>query len=126
MFVSVFTHVNAQNPVKAMLERIDKGASKKFIVELVDDKANSQLITHNSELNKDFFELDQKGDKVVVRGNNYVSIATGINWYLKYYAGVHLTWNQMHAKLPDVLPAVTHKERHETNLTLRYDLNYKL
>ena len=115
---------NAQNPVKAMLERIDKGASKKFIIELVDDKANSQLVTHNSELNKDFFELDQKGDKVVVRGNNYVSIATGINWYLKYYAGVHLTWNQMHAKLPDVLPAVTHKERHETNLTLRYDFNY--
>ena len=125
LFVScIALCANAQNPVKAMLERIDKGASKKFIIELVDDKANSQLITHNSELNKDFFELDQKGDKVVVRGNNYVSIATGINWYLKYYAGVHLTWNQMHAKLPDVLPAVTHKERHETNLTLRYDFNY--
>ena len=109
---------NAQNPVRSMLERIDKGASKKFVIELVD--AKKQGVTDG----KDFFELDQKGDKVVVRGNNYVSIASGINWYLKYYAGVHLSWNMMHAKLPDVLPAVTKKERHETDLTLRYDFNY--
>ena len=110
--------VSAQNPVRSMLERIDKGASKKFVIELVDVK--KQGVTDG----KDFFELDQKGDKVVVRGNNYVSIASGINWYLKYYAGVHLSWNMMHAKLPDVLPAVIKKERHETDLTLRYDFNY--
>ena len=109
--------VSAQNPVKAMLERIDKGASKKFVTEVVSGYGN------NGTTN-DFFELGQRGDKVVVRGNNYVSIASGINWYLKYYAGVHLSWNQMHAKLPDVLPVVKEKERHETDLTLRYDFNY--
>ena len=41
------------NPIKEMLERIDKGASDKFVVEL-----------HKSS--NDFFELDQKGDKVVI------------------------------------------------------------
>ena len=42
LFISCIAFcANAQNPVKAMLERIDKGASKKFIVELVDDKVNS-------------------------------------------------------------------------------------
>ena len=99
------------SPVKGLLERIDKGASSKFIIQ----KVNSPL---------DFFELDQKGTKVVVRGNSYVSIATGINWYLKYYAGVHLSWNGMKADLPEVLPAVTKKVRHETNLKHRYDFNY--
>ena len=53
-----------------------------------------------------------------------MSIATGINWYLKYYAGVHLSWNCMTANLPDKLPVVTKKERHETDLKNRYDLNY--
>lgn len=72
----------------------------------------------------DFFELDQKGNKVVIRGNNYVSIATGLNWYLKYYAGIQLSWNGMTAKLPEVLPAVPQKERHETDLKYRYDFNY--
>ena len=99
------------NPVDELLERIDKGASAKFKTELV-------------KSDKDFFELDQKGAKVVVRGNTWVNIASGVNWYLKYYAGIHLSWNQMQAKLPAVMPAVTKKERHETDLTLRYDFNY--
>ena len=99
------------NPVDELLERIDKGASAKFKTQLV-------------KSNKDFFELDQQGTKVVVRGNTWVNIASGVNWYLKYYAGIHLSWNQMQAKLPAVLPAVKQKERHETDLTLRYDFNY--
>ena len=103
--------MQAASPIRGLLERIDPGASRKFIIE-----------TQKSAV--DFFELDQKGDKVVVRGNNDVSIATGINWYLKYYAGVHLTWNGMKVQLPDVLPAVTKKERRETTIPYRYDLNY--
>lgn len=106
-----FSAVIQASPIDGLLERIDKGASRKFVIEQIKSPT-------------DFFELDQKGDKVVIRGNNYVSIATGINWYLKYYAGIHLSWNGMQATLPEVLPAVTKKERHETGLKLRYDLNY--
>lgn len=99
------------NPVNGLLERIDPGASKKFIIQV--KKGQS-----------DFFELDQKGDKVVIRGNNYVNIATGLNWYLKYYAGIHLSWNGMTAKLPESLPKVSTPVHKETNLSLRYDFNY--
>lgn len=99
------------NPVNGLLERIDPGASKKFIIQV--KKGPS-----------DFFELDQKGDKVVIRGNNYVNIATGLNWYLKYYAGIHLSWNGMTAELPESLPKVSTPVRKETNLSLRYDFNY--
>lgn len=60
----------------------------------------------------------------MIRGNNYVSIATGVNWYLKYYAGIQLSWNGMTAQLPAVLPAVPQKERHETDLKYRYNFNY--
>ncbi len=99
------------NPVHDLLERIDPGASKKFIIQV--KKGSS-----------DFFELDQKGDKVVIRGNNYVNIAIGLNWYLKYYAGIHLSWNGMTAELPESLPKVSTPVRKETNLSLRYDFNY--
>ena len=99
------------SPITGLLERIDPGASGKFKIEL-------------QRGDTDFFELDQAGNRVVVRGNNYVSIATGIHWYLKYHAGIHLSWNSMKAQLPDVLPPVPRKERHETALQDRYYLNY--
>ena len=47
----------AANPVDKLLERIDRGASYKFKTDLTDTKSAV-----------DFFELDQDGDKVVVRG----------------------------------------------------------
>ena len=103
--------LSAATPIDGLLERIDRGASKKFIIQQVKSDV-------------DFFELDQKGGKPVIRGNSWVNIATGLNWYLKHHAGIHLTWNQMQAKLPAQLPAVMQKERHETNLRLRYDFNY--
>lgn len=101
----------AMTPIEGLLERIDKGSSKKFVIE-----------HKKSEI--DFFELDQKGDKVVIRGNNYVNIACGLNWYLKYHVGIHLCWNNMQAKLPEVLPKVKKKERYETEMKYRYDFNY--
>ena len=104
-------NLSAVTPIDGLLERIDRGASKKFIIQQVKSDV-------------DFFELDQKGNKPVIRGNSWVNIATGLNWYLKHHAGIHLTWNQMQAKLPAQLPAVMQKERHETDLRLRYDFNY--
>lgn len=97
--------------VAALLERIAPGASKQFVLE-------------QTAAERDFFELDQRGRKVVVRGNNSVSIAAGIHWYLKYYAGIHLAWDCMQARLPEVLPPVPVRERHEAQVLHRYGYNY--
>lgn len=103
----------AANPVNGLLERIDAGASKKFVTEV---KASAD--------GKDYFEVGRRGDRVLVRGNNYVSVATGINWYLKHVAGVHLSWNGMTAKLPVKLPLPDSTIRKSTDKKLRYDFNY--
>ena len=101
----------AATPIEGLLERIDKGASRKIMTETVSGDA-------------DFFEITSRDGKPLVRGNNYVSIASGINWYLKYSVGVHLTWNSMHATLPATLPLVQGVERHTTDIKHRYYLNY--
>ena len=72
------------NPVTDMLERIDPGASKRIVIEL-------------RESPEAFFEIDSRGGKPVVRGDNYIHAAVGLNWYLKHYCGVHLSWNGMSA-----------------------------
>lgn len=104
-------NINAANPVMSLIERIDKGASSKFIIEL-------------KPAETDYFELSYRNGKVVITSNTWINSAVGLNWYLKYYCGVHITWNQMHAKLPTTLPKIEKAERHETNLKLRYDFNY--
>ena len=101
----------AVTPIEGLLERIDKGASRKIMTETV-------------RSDRDFFEITSKKGKPLIRGNNYVSIASGINWYLKYSVGVHLTWNSMHASLPATLPLVQGVERHTTDIKHRYYLNY--
>ena len=101
----------AATPIEGLLERIDKGASRKIMTETV-------------RYDCDFFEITSKNGKPLIRGNNYVSIASGINWYLKYSVGVHLTWNSMHASLPATLPLVQGVERHTTDIKHRYYLNY--
>ena len=101
----------AATPVDGLLERIDKGASGKFLTEVV-------------RSDSDFFELSARNGKVLVRGNNYVSIASGINWYLKYRLGIHLSWNSMHASIPASLPLPHEPERHSTDIKYRYYLNY--
>ena len=117
------------NPADDLLNRIDKGAAAKFKTVLV-------------KSDKDFFEIDQartrkgnstsaasksaagKNNPIIIRGNSWVNIAVGINWYLKHHAGIHISWNNMNVKLPAILPAVKQKERHETDLKLRYNFNY--
>ena len=103
----------AANPINGLLERIDPGASKKFATEIKSDPSGL-----------DYFEIDRKGNKVLVRGNNYVSVATGINWYLKHIANIHLSWNGMSAPLPAKLPLPESPVRKTTDKKLRYDFNY--
>lgn len=98
-------------PIAGLLDRIDKGASRKFVTELIPGDTC-------------FFEIASRDGKVLVRGNDYVSIASGINWYLKYHLGILLTWNNMHAQLPEHLPLPVRKERHVTTVQYRYYLNY--
>ena len=53
--------LQATNPVSALLERLQKGASKHFVIEKV-------------KSNQDFFELDSRGNKIVVRGLSLIHI----------------------------------------------------
>lgn len=111
LFFCLIAVISSANPIDNLLERIDKGASKKFKTELIQSPT-------------DFFELSQEGNRIVIKGNRWVNIAVGLNWYLKYYAGIHLTWNNMNTHLPASLPRIISPERHATDLKLRYDFNY--
>lgn len=111
-FLLVTTAVVGGNPVKGTLERIQKGLSKRFVIEI-----------KSSDGQGDYFELNGGGKKVTVSANNYVSAAFGIHWYLKYYchACVSFCEDQL-PELPADLPQV--KERRATTLSDNFYMNY--
>ncbi len=72
----------------------------------------------------DFFEIKAHDGKVLIEGNNPVSLATGLNWYLKYVAGIHISWNNLTQALPEELPLPEETIRKSTPMRQRYYLNY--
>ncbi len=74
----------------------------------------------------DVFELKSttKG-KLIIGGNNNLSMAVGLNHYLKYYCITSVSWYADDAiELPKKLPVVTDKIRKQARVEKRFFLNY--
>lgn len=73
----------------------------------------------------DRFELEQKGNRVVVRGNNVNSMAMGLNHYLKYFCNSSVSWYKDDpVELPAVAPKVPSKIERKALVDNRFFLNY--
>ena len=72
----------------------------------------------------DYFELSTVDGKVHVRGNDGVSLATGINHYLKYFCNAHISQVGDQVDLPDTAPVIQGTVRRETKAKVRYSYNY--
>ncbi len=132
VFASLFTTqvAMAQAPVAtpaeaitALLNRIGgSGAADRF--EIVID-ANLDATLDVDTNGKDVFVITAQNGKPCIKGNNQLSVATGINWYLNHYAHINLTWNNLTTDLSLVaaLPVPASEEVHVCNTTYRYDFN---
>jgi alpha-N-acetylglucosaminidase len=72
----------------------------------------------------DVFELESANGKLVVRGNNAVSMASGVNWFLKYYCNSQISYRSELLDIPSPLPPVKEKVRIATPYKYRYYFNY--
>ena len=102
--------------VNSLADRVTEGTSK--------DRILFRIIADENNSSKDYFEISSEDGKVLITGNSDLSLSTGLNWYLKYIAGIHLSWNNFSQKLPEVLPLPQETIRKETSMQDRYYLNY--
>lgn len=102
-----------KDAVYAMIKRIVPNHAQYFEI---------KFIPKDGE--KDVFELKSKNGKILLSGNNGVSIASSLNYYLKNYAHCSITWNGTNLKLPVHLPPVEKKLRISSPYKYRYYLNY--
>ena len=73
----------------------------------------------------DYFVLEPQGQQVKFSGNNALSMATGLNHYLKNYCNTTVSWYaDVPVELPQVLPLVKNKETVKARVKQRFFLNY--
>jgi alpha-N-acetylglucosaminidase len=76
------------------------------------------------ENGKDVFEIQSRDSHIVLRGNNSVSIASALNWYLKYFCHCQVSWCGDQLNLPEPLPTLSQKVRRVSPHRYRYAFNY--
>lgn len=72
----------------------------------------------------DYFELSDLEGKINVRANNGVSLAVGINHYLKYYCNVNISQVGNQTKMPEEVIPLGETIHKETKAKYRYAYNY--
>jgi alpha-N-acetylglucosaminidase len=98
----------------AFIHRIVKKHAKNFEVNYIPATSNGN----------DIFELESKNGKIILSGNNNISIASALNYYLRNYANCLVSWNGSNLNLPALLPTVPVKVSKTTPYKYRYYLNY--
>ncbi|HII4443661.1 alpha-N-acetylglucosaminidase TIM-barrel domain-containing protein [Clostridium perfringens] len=113
---SAYANEKTLNEIKNLVGRvIGEEFKDKFIFEIRD------------QLNgNDVFEVsDSRDGKVLIKGNNGVSLASGFNYYLKNYCNV--SYNPImgsNLKMPETMPSVGERVVIDTPYEHRYALNF--
>ena len=97
----------------SMAKRIFADRASSFVFEVIP-----------SSKGEDVFEIESRQKKIVIRGNNGIAMARGLNWYLKYYCDLNFSWENAKVVLPDELPQVFPKLQRICWAENRYFLNY--
>lgn len=96
-----------------LIERVTPGYSKQFQLELIEPVDG-----------QDAYEIASANGKVVLRGNNTVSLATAFNQYLKYTCNAHVSWFGNQLNLPQQLPLPEKEIKNTINGKYRVYMNY--
>ena len=111
-----FPVATPQEAVAALLDRIGGSGASEKIVTVIDASL--------ADNGNDVFIITSDGGKPCIKGNNQLSVSTGINWYLNHYARINLTWNNLTTDLVNAnLPVPESEEIHVCNTKYRYDFN---
>ncbi len=112
--MSIIKIKEQEGAAEALLKRLLPTRAKEFQVHI-------EQITQSS---KDFFEVSAGEEKIILKGNSPVSIASGLHWYLKHICNCHISWNSDQLELPSKLPMDFEPIHKTTEFEIRSYLNY--
>ena len=104
--------------------QLDKKASDNLLQRILPKHANQFVVEQIDTFSKDTFQVSSRNGKIVLAGNNGVSIASALYYYLNEYCHCQITWNGENLNLPAKLPVVPSKIKKSSPYEYRYYLNY--
>ena len=107
-----FSQFNVESSL-ALIHRVIPDRADRFIVEELPAKGTA-----------DAFEIESRNDKIVLRGNSGVAVASALYYYLTHFCHCQITWNGTNLNIPKVLPRVDKKVHQTSPYAYRYYLNY--
>lgn len=96
-----------------LIERVTPGYKSQFKLELIEPVDG-----------QDVYQIAAEGGKIVLKGNNTVSLATAYNQYLKYTCNAHVSWFGNQLNLPSILPLPSKEVKNTINGKYRVYMNY--
>ena len=102
----------ALTPYQSLLNRVVPEYTDAFIIDSLPGAGDQA------------FEIASQDDKISLRGNNGVAIASALYYYIKEYAHGQITWNGTNLNFPKSLPLPDKPVRKESPYEYRYYLNY--
>lgn len=100
-------------------------AARGLIGRVLPGSADLFAVEHIPQENSlDVFEVESVGEKTVLRGSSGVAAASALNWYLRHYCHVQVSWRGGPVSLPDPPPRLEQKVRKTTPFDWRYCFNY--
>jgi alpha-N-acetylglucosaminidase len=103
--------------------QLDKAASYALIGRLLPAHV-ADFTIEELPASSDTFEISSRGNKIVLRGNNGVAVASALYEYLQTFGHCQVTGNGSNLRLPDKLPRVPQVIRRRSPYPYRYYLNY--
>jgi len=103
----------------------DISTCKELINRLIPQFSSSFVVEKLPNTKQDCFKLSSRDGKIIIAGNNANSMASGLNYYLKYYCNTTISWYvddsiSMPMKLVEVEEPITIKARCENRFFLNY------
>ena len=103
----------ALDAASGIIERITPSIRTHFKLEIIEQEDGN-----------DVYEIESVSGKIVLRGNNGVSLASAYGRYLREYCNVHYSMWGDQMTLPEQLPAVSEKIRIVNPRQFRHFFNY--
>ena len=103
---------------------VDERAAEALARRVMGDKARA-VVFEQMDAPTDSYELLQRGDKVLIRGNCANAMAVGLNRYIQQYCLANVSWYHFNpVELPETMPQVPEKVTGQVEVPIRFFLNY--
>ena len=100
--------------IEGMINRLMPGKSAYFLLKTIPAKSS-----------RDSFCVQSRGDKILIEGTNALAMAKGLNYYLKTYCHISISWYANDViVVPAKLPAVDRPVGEACRFDKRFFLNY--